>query len=240
MPGRSDPQCFCYTGPVRCTARHEKRAYKAGHQRIAGVDECGRGALFGPVVAAAVILDPRRPIPGLNDSKLLDPQTRQCLADQIRARAVAWAVAAVDSAWIDILNIYQASREAMRLAVLELEPQPDLLLVDALRLDLPMAQQAIIHGDALSVSIAAASILAKVERDRLVEEWDHVFPEYRLGKNKGYTTPEHRASLQAHGATPLHRRSYAPVAAASLFPVLKAAVEEPDPQQFALPLFPEG
>jgi len=204
---------------VRCTARFEKRAYRSGYCRVAGVDEAGRGALFGPVIAAAVVLDPRRPIRGLNDSKQVEPETRCRLAEQIRERAAAWAIAAVDAARIDVLNIYQASREAMRLAVLDLRPLPDLLLVDALKLDLPVAQRAIIHGDALSVSIAAASILAKVERDRLIEDWDRVFPEYGLGRNKGYTTPEHLASLGAHGASPLHRRSYAPVAAASLFPV---------------------
>ncbi len=224
---------------MRCTARFEKRAYKSGYRRIAGVDECGRGALFGPVVAAAVILDPGRPIRGLNDSKLLDAGTRERLAVQIRERAVACAVAAVDSARIDLLNIYQASREAMRLAVVELDPQPDWLLVDALRLDLAVPQQSIVHGDRLSVSIAAASILAKVERDRWIEEWDHVFPEYGLGKNKGYTTPEHKASLLEHGPTPLHRRSYAPVAAVSLFPFEASRVTDPEREQFSLPLFPE-
>ena len=223
---------------MRCTARWEKRAYRSGYRRIAGVDEAGRGSLFGPVVAAAVILDPDRPIRGLNDSKQLDAGTRQELAGRIRARAAAWAVAAVDAARIDLLNIYQASREAMRRAVLELRPEPDLLLVDALKLDLPVDQRAIIHGDALSVSIAAASILAKVERDRLMEEWDHVFPEYGLGRNKGYTTPEHQASLELHGISPLHRRSYAPVAAASLFPTRAPAHQDPD--QYILPLFSGG
>lgn len=223
---------------MRCTFRWERRAYRERRRWVAGVDEAGRGALFGPVVAGAVILDPHRPIRGLNDSKLLDPRTRQRLAGLIRERAVAWAVAAVDAGWIDLLNIYQASREAMRRAVLKLDPQPDLLLVDALRLDLPVAQQPIIHGDALSVSIAAASILAKVERDLLMQEWDRVFPAYGLGKNKGYTTPDHRASLEAFGPTPLHRRSYAPVAAVSLFPVDGAGEPEAEPEGAGF-LFPE-
>ncbi len=228
---------------MRCTARYEKRAFRSGYRQVAGVDEAGRGALFGPVVAAAVILDPERPIRGLNDSKQLEPETRRHLAEQVRERATAWAMAAVDAARIDVLNIYQASRVAMRLAVLDLRTRPDLLLVDALELDLPVPQRAIIHGDALSVSIAAASIVAKVERDRLIEEWDRVFPEYGLGRNKGYTTPEHLASLEAHGASPLHRRSYAPVAAASLFPVpdlaeIRRAARGRSPEDtFTLPLF---
>src|SRR5205085_8605809 len=132
---------------MRCTARIENRARRDGFRRIAGTDEVGRGALFGPVVAAAVILDPGQPIKGLNDSKQLDPETRQELAPLIRQRAIAWSVAAVDSGRIDWINIYHASREAMKLAVAGLDPQPDLLLVDALKLDVTMPQQALIHGD---------------------------------------------------------------------------------------------
>ena len=225
---------FCYTAAVRCTGRFEKRAYRSGYRRIAGVDEAGRGSLFGPVVAAAVILDPARPIRGLNDSKQLDPETRSRLAIEIRRRAVAWKVAAVDAARIDVVNIYQASREAMRVAVLGLDPQPGLVLVDALRLEVPMAQRAIVHGDARSVSIAAGSILAKVERDALMQEWDRVFPHYHLGQNKGYATREHLAGLEAQGPSPLQRRSYAPVAAVSLFP--GAVGEVFDAEQLYLPL----
>ena len=202
---------------MRCTSRFEGWARRVGYRLIAGADEVGRGALFGPVVAAAVILDPGRPVRGLNDSKQLDPETREHLAARIKSNCLAWKVAAVDAARIDAMNIYQASREAMRKAVAGLCPQPDYVLVDALRLDLLMDQRAVIHGDALSHSIAAASILAKVERDAWMREWDQVFPQYQLGKNKGYATPEHCAALEAFGPSPLHRRSFAPVAAVSRF-----------------------
>jgi ribonuclease HII len=175
-----------------------------------------------------------RPIRGLNDSKQLDAETREELAPLIRERALAWSVAAVDAGRIDWINIYQASRVAMRQAVMALDPQPDLLLVDALTLDLAIEQRALIHGDALSVSIAAASILAKVARDALMREWDAVYPGYGLASNKGYATPDHRAGLAALGATPLHRLSYAPVAAASLFPVPQP--EDGDDGQLLLPL----
>jgi ribonuclease HII len=171
----------------------------------------GRGSLFGPVVAAAVILDPGYRIRGLRDSKLLLPERREILAGRIRQHAIAWAIAAVDAARIDQINIYHASRLAMREAVLRLQPGPDYLLIDALRLDCELPQRPIIHGDALSASIAAASILAKVERDRLVSEWDPVFPVYGLASNKGYSTPHHLDALRQHGPSPLHRQSFAPV-----------------------------
>jgi ribonuclease HII len=198
----------------RCTTWFERRAHRAGYSSIAGVDEVGRGALFGPVLAAAVILDPRRPIRGLQDSKRLTSRQREKLAAKIRLRAMAWSIGLVDAEEIDRINIYQASRLAMRQAVLGLASQPELVLVDALRLDLELPQVAIVHGDALSVSIAAASILAKVERDRLMTDWDRVYPHYFLARNKGYATAAHRAKLQELGPTPLHRRSYAPVSAA--------------------------
>jgi ribonuclease HII len=196
---------------LRCTLKFEKIAWQAGAQLVAGVDEVGRGSLFGPVVAAAVILDPSYRIRGLRDSKLLFAEQREVLAERIREHAVAWAVCAVDAARIDQINIYQASRVAMREAVLSLKPSPDFLLVDAVRLDCSQGQRAIIHGDALSASIAAASILAKVERDRMVCEWDAVFPAYGLASNKGYSTPHHLAALRRHGPCPLHRQSFAPV-----------------------------
>jgi ribonuclease HII len=196
---------------LRCTLKFEKLAAQSGARMIAGVDEVGRGSLFGPVVAAAVILDPRYRIRGLRDSKLLLAQRREVLAERIREHAIAWAVAAIDAARIDQINIYQASRVAMREAVIQLEPRPDHLLIDAMRLDCELPQQAIIHGDALSASIAAASILAKVERDRMVREWDPVFPVYGLASNKGYSTPHHLAALRLHGPSPLHRQSFAPV-----------------------------
>ena len=196
---------------LRCTLKYEKKAWACGAQLVAGVDEVGRGSLFGCVVAAAVILDPAYRLRGLRDSKLLLPVRREVLADRIREHAVAWSVAAVDAARIDQINIYQASRVAMREAVLGLAPAPDHLLIDALKIDCDLAQDAIIHGDALSASIAAASILAKVERDRIMREWDAVFPEYGLAAHKGYSTPKHLAALRELGPTPLHRQSFAPV-----------------------------
>jgi ribonuclease HII len=196
---------------LHCTLRYEKTAWAAGAAMVAGVDEVGRGSLFGPVVAAAVILDRGYRIRGLRDSKLLLPDRREHLAPRIREHAIAWAVAAVDAARIDQINIYQASRLAMREAVLRLQPAADHLLIDAVRLDCEVPQRAIIHGDALSASIAAASILAKVERDRMMCEWDAVFPEYGLASHKGYSTPQHLAALREHGPTPLHRQSFAPV-----------------------------
>jgi ribonuclease HII len=196
---------------LRCTLRYEKKAWESGAVLVAGVDEVGRGSLFGPVVAAAVILDPVYRVRGLRDSKLLLPERREVLAERIRDHAVAWAVAAVDAARIDQINIYQASRIAMREAVMLLACKPDHLLVDAVRLDCDLPQKAIIHGDALSASIAAASILAKVERDRMMCEWDTVFPAYGLASHKGYSTPRHLAALREHGPSPLHRQSFAPV-----------------------------
>ena len=196
---------------LHCTLRYEKKAWATGAQMVAGVDEVGRGSLFGCVVAAAVILDPAYRVRGLRDSKLLLPERREVLAERIREHAVAWAVAAVDAARIDQINIYHASRAAMREAVMLLAPTPDHLLIDALKIDCDMPQDAIIHGDALSASIAAASILAKVERDRMMCEWDAVFPEYGLASHKGYSTPRHVAALRELGPTPLHRQSFAPV-----------------------------
>ncbi len=196
---------------LHCTLKFEKLARQSGARMIAGVDEVGRGSLFGPVVAAAVILDPSYRIRGLRDSKLLLAERREVLAERIREHAIAWAIAAVDAARIDQINIYQASRVAMREAVISLQPGPDHLLIDAMRLDCELPQRAIIHGDALSASIAAASILAKVERDRMVREWDPVFPVYGLASNKGYSTPHHLAALRQHGPSPLHRQSFAPV-----------------------------
>jgi ribonuclease HII len=196
---------------LRCTLRYEKNAWASGAVLVAGVDEVGRGSLFGPVVAAAVILDPAYRIRGLRDSKLLPPERRELLAPRIREHAVAWAIAAVDAARIDQINIYQASRLAMHDAVMRLQPAADHLLIDAMRLDCELPQRAIIHGDALSASIAAASILAKVERDRMMCEWDAVFPEYGLASHKGYSAPKHLAALKQYGPTPLHRQSFAPV-----------------------------
>ena len=196
---------------LRCTLKYEKLAWGSGAKLVAGVDEVGRGSLFGPVVAAAVVLDSSYRIRGLRDSKLLPAERREILAQRIREHAIAWSIAAVDAARIDQINIYHASRLAMREAVFQLNPQPDHLLIDAMKLDYDLPQRAIIHGDALSASIAAASILAKVERDRMISEWDPVFPLYGLKSNKGYSTPKHLAALREHGPSPLHRQSFAPV-----------------------------
>src|SRR6202158_6030394 len=195
----------------RCQGQYEREARAQGFHCIAGVDEVGRGALFGPVFAAAVILSPERPIRGLRDSKQLPPERRQILAERIRERAVAWAVGAGDAFEIDHVNIYQASRLAMRRAVERLSPAPDYLLIDAITVDLPLTQLALIHGDALSQCIAAASILAKVERDECMRHWDEVFPQYGLKNHKGYSTDEHWKALETHGPTTLHRFSFWPV-----------------------------
>jgi len=178
---------------------------------VAGLDEAGRGCLFGPVCAAAVILDPERPIRGLNDSKQIDPERREVLAERVRQRAMAWAVEFVDSATIDRINILQASRLAMKRALARLSPQPDYLLLDYVSVDSPIEQLPLVHGDAKSFSIAAASILAKVERDAALVELDRQFPGYGLASNKGYSTPDHIRALGELGPTHLHRFSYAPV-----------------------------
>ncbi|MGA2878340.1 MAG: ribonuclease HII [Bryobacteraceae bacterium] len=196
---------------MRCQAKYENEARAQGYQRIAGVDEVGRGALFGPVFAAAVILSSDRPIRGLRDSKLLDAERREVLAERIRERAVAWSVGAADAFEIDRINILQASRLAMRRAIQLLNPAADYLLVDAVKVELPLAQRALIHGDALSQCIAAASILAKVTRDACMREWDLVFPQYGLKNHKGYSTDEHWKALETHGPTPMHRFSFWPV-----------------------------
>jgi ribonuclease HII len=200
---------------LKCTTAFEKAAHLTGARLVAGVDEVGRGALFGCVAAAACILNPADRIRGLRDSKLLSPDQRETLAVRIRQRAIAWAVAEVDAARIDQINIYQASLLAMKLAVERLDPRPDFLLVDAAVLDFACPQQKIIHGDALSASIAAASILAKVHRDAILRDWDAVYPQYGLASNKGYSTPPHKRALQVHGPSPMHRQSYAPVAGAN-------------------------
>jgi ribonuclease HII len=218
---------------LRCTLKYERLAWASGKKLVAGVDEVGRGSLFGPVVAAAVVLDSSYRIRGLRDSKLLPAERREFLAERIRKHAVAWAISAVDAARIDQINIYHASRLAMRDAVSLLTPAADHLLVDAMRLDCDLPQNAIIHGDALSASIAAASILAKVERDRMICEWDPVFPVYGLRSNKGYSTPKHLAALREHGPCPLHRQSFAPVWNAPVpQEVLEFMLQDPETASF--------
>jgi ribonuclease HII len=200
---------------LACSSRYERAAWAKGFLRVAGLDEAGRGCLFGPVCAAAVILDPERPIRGLNDSKQLAPERRTVLAGRIRERARAWAVEFVDARTIDQINILQASRLAMKRALERLSPFPDYLLVDAVRVDSAIEQLPLIHGDARSFSIAAASILAKVDRDAALIEFERDYPGYGLASNKGYSTPDHLRALAGLGPTPLHRFSYAPVRAAA-------------------------
>lgn len=199
------------------SSRYERAARFAGYRSIAGVDEAGRGALFGPVFAAAVVLDPSRQIRGLDDSKQLLPDRRAVLAERIRERAAAWAVAGADAFEIDRVNILQASRLAMKRAIERLQTASDYLLIDAVTVDLPLSQKALIHGDSLSFSIAAASILAKVARDAALAQWDSVFPEYGFSHNRGYGTPDHLAALRHLGPTTLHRFSFEPVRNACQF-----------------------
>jgi ribonuclease HII len=217
------------------TSRHERTLRRAGYSAVAGLDEAGRGALFGPVFAAAVVLDPERPIRGLDDSKQLLPERREVLADRIKERARAWAVGAADAFEIDHWNILQAARLAMRRAVDRLPVRCDYLLIDAVRLDLDLPQKPLIRGDQLCFSIAAASILAKVARDAALDAWDAVFPEYGFKHNKGYSTPDHIAALERLGPTTLHRFSFEPVRNLSPF---QAWTGYPIPQQgelFACP-----
>jgi ribonuclease HII len=195
----------------------EEAARGRGARRIAGVDEVGRGPLFGPVVAAAVILPMGCRLHGLTDSKKLSAKKRTELDAEIRAHAVCWAIAEVDAETIDRINIRQASLLAMRRAVEQLAISPDFLLIDGRdMIDRDCPQRAVIRGDGTSFSIAAASVLAKVYRDRLLVELDGVYPGYGLARHKGYGSPEHIAALERLGPTPLHRRSYRPVAQSAL------------------------
>ena len=192
-------------------------ARQRGALCIAGVDEVGRGPLFGPVVAAAVILPAGCRFEGLTDSKKVAARRREALETEIRATAVAWAVAAVDAETIDRINIRQASLLAMRQAVDQLALSPDYLLIDGRdTIDWNGPQQAVIKGDATSFSIAAASVLAKVHRDRLMVALDREFPGYGLAQHKGYPCPAHKEALARLGPSPLHRRSYKPVVQAQL------------------------
>ena len=211
-----------------CTNAPEEALRYHGYRVIAGVDEVGRGALYGPVVAAAVILPEKVGIlsrMGLTDSKQLDPEQREKLDRKIRSVALAVGVAEVDAETIDRINIYQASRLAMLQAVEQLAVQPDHLILDAMQINHPCAQTKLYYGDALCLSIAAASVVAKVYRDAMMRECDKLHPEYGLASHKGYATPEHRRALKEHGPTPLHRRSFAPVAALDPEAVLEEQIE---------------
>ena len=199
-------------GP-RCGWKLERAARESGALQIAGLDEVGRGPMFGPVVAAAVILPHGCRLRGLNDSKKLPEKKRAELDIVIREKALAWAIAAVDAETIDRINIRRASLLAMRLAVEQLTLIPDYLLIDGVdTIDWPCPQQSVIQGDGTSFSIAAASVLAKVHRDALLVELDSQYPGYGLARHKGYCSAEHMAALARLGPTPLHRKSYSPVA----------------------------
>ena len=196
-----------------CGWKLERAARRLGFLRIAGCDEVGRGPMFGPVVAAAVILAPKCRMEGLDDSKKLSEKKRNELDLQIRQQAVAWAIAAVDVETIDRINIRNASLLAMRIAVSQLALTPDYLLIDGCDIiDWPCPQQAVIRGDGTSFSVAAASILAKVYRDRMLVEFDAQYPGYGLASHKGYCSAEHREALARLGPTPLHRKNWSPVA----------------------------
>ena len=196
---------------MRCTGKHEEELRRRGFRHPAGVDEAGRGALFGPVYAAAVVLDPGRPVRGIADSKVLTPAQRDALAVLIKGAAVSWAIGMATAEEIDRINILQASRLAMKRAVAALPTPCDYLLIDAITIDSRVPQMGIIKGDVKVRAIAAASILAKTARDTAMEELDHLYPGYGIAKHKGYPTAEHRAALLCLGPTPLHRRTFGPV-----------------------------
>lgn len=221
MPRLRDPK------DLECSWRLEIQARGRGYTCIAGCDEVGRGALIGPLYAAAVILDPERPIAGLDDSKKLTPKVRAELNREIRAKSVSFHVVAISAEQVDALNVYEASRRAMIRALRKLVPPPQFILTDAMPLPpairgckLLAPHFALTHGDARSVSIAAASILAKVARDCYMGRLDRMYPQYNLAENKGYATPEHLLSLRRYGPCREHRKTFQPV------------------KDFHLPLFP--
>ena len=190
---------------------YEKECYARGMELIAGVDEVGRGPLAGPVVAAAVILPKACKIPGLNDSKKIPKSKHKEIYEAVLQNAIAIGIGIKDNHVIDQVNIYEATKLAMMEAIGQLEPQPQHLLIDAMKLDLPIPQTSIIKGDANSLSIAAASIVAKVTRDQMMEEFDRKYPGYDFAQNAGYGTAKHLAGLDQLGVTPIHRRSFEPV-----------------------------
>jgi len=200
------------TPPPSAPYRFEARAWRTGLERIAGIDEAGRGPLAGPVVAAAVIIAPDRRIKGLADSKLLPPERREELYSVIQERALAVGVGSADHETIDRINILQATRQAMAEALSALAVTPELVITDFVVLaGLPCPQRNLVAGDRRCASVAAASIIAKVTRDRLMVAVDTQFPEYGFARHKGYATPEHLAALDKHGPCPIHRRSFSGV-----------------------------
>ncbi|WP_010630972.1 ribonuclease HII [Sporolactobacillus vineae] len=191
----------------------ENDLYQKGIRQVAGIDEAGRGPLAGPVIAACVMLDPDAVLPGVNDSKQLTAPERDRLFDQIVASASAYGIGRVSARDIDRINIYEAARLAMTRAFEHMARHPEFLLIDAMKLPVSVPQLSLIKGDARSNSVAAASILAKVTRDRLMNDLDQRYPEYGFAGNKGYGTPQHLAALKTYGACPEHRLSFSPVAA---------------------------
>ena len=190
-------------------SENERRLELGGYRLIGGIDEAGRGPLAGPVVAACVILNPEDPVLGVNDSKKLSPKRRSELKKQIEEKALAYGIGIVDEKTIDEINILEATKLAMKTAVENMKIQPDYLLIDALTLpDLSIPQEGIIKGDVLSVSIAAASILAKETRDELMIQLDAQYPGYGFAKHKGYGTPQHISALKSMGPLPIHRKSF--------------------------------
>lgn len=190
---------------------YEKSLYARGIELIAGVDEVGRGPLAGPVVAAAVILPKLCKIKGLNDSKKIPKSKHEAIYNQVMKEAVAVGIGIKDNYVIDDVNIYEATKLAMIEAIEKLNPQPEHLLIDAMNLDLPIEQTSIIKGDANSLSIAAASIIAKVTRDKMMADYEQEFPGYAFAKNAGYGTKEHLSGIDKFGVTPIHRRSFEPI-----------------------------
>ncbi|MFD1850399.1 ribonuclease HII [Oceanobacillus bengalensis] len=191
---------------------YENKAYNRGAKFVAGIDEAGRGPLAGPVVACAVILPPDFRLIGLNDSKQLNERVREKFYTIIKERALSYGIGIVDSKTIDEINIFEATKLAMRQAVMQLKPQPDHLLIDAVELtSLPCTSESIIKGDAKSISIAAASVLAKVTRDHIMREIHNEYPAFDFASNMGYGTKHHMDTLLESGATPYHRKSFAPV-----------------------------
>jgi len=190
---------------------YEKELYKQGLTLVAGVDEVGRGPLAGPVVAAAVILPKKCKIKGLNDSKKIPKKKHLEIYEAVQDQALAIGIGIMDNQIIDQVNIYEATKLAMKEAISQLSPQPEHLLIDAMKLELPISQTSIIKGDANSLSIAAASIVAKVTRDELMKEYDQQYPGYDFTTNAGYGTAKHLEGLEKLGVTPIHRTSFEPV-----------------------------
>ncbi len=214
QPATHNPQSDVSASPVlrvnQINLEFEHQTVAEGYKFVAGVDEVGRGCLAGAVVAAAVVLDLSKPLPeGLNDSKKISAKNRERIAAEIQASAICYAVAQVEADEIDRINILQATKKAMISAVGKLNPAADFLLIDALQLkEISTPQKAIIHGDAIAASIAAASIIAKTYRDDLMKKFDEIYPEYGFSSHVGYGTKTHFEALRAHGACPLHRKTF--------------------------------